>query len=108
MACLQEADVAAGWWQGEYLFSPGSWAPTSPIVGEFSGISSPEFAERFLLRTGEPAASNDATVYSMLSVLCDAIERAGTLDTHSVATALEETNLTEMLTDFRYDAKCVS
>ena len=103
-----QTDVSAGYWQGEYLFSPGAWSPTSPVVGQFSGLSSPAFAEKYQSRTGFAAATNDAMVYSMLSVLCESIERAGTLDTHAVRAALEQNDLTELIGSMRYDAKCAS
>jgi hypothetical protein len=105
---MWQTDVSAGYWQGEFLFSPGAWSATSPVVGQFSGLSSPTFADKFQSRTGIAAATNDAMVWSMLSVLCESIERAGTLDTHAVRAALEENDLTELIGSMRYDAKCAS
>ena len=101
-----QTDVSAGYWQGEYLFTTGIWSATSPVVGQFSGLSSPRFADKFFSRTGLTATTLDATVYSMFSVLCKSIERADTLDTHAVRVALEENDLTELIGSMRYDAKC--
>jgi ABC-type branched-subunit amino acid transport system substrate-binding protein len=105
-SAIGQADVSAGYWQGEYLFTTSFWSATSPVVGQFSGLSSPRFADKFFSRTGLTATTLDATVYSMFSVLCKSIERADTLDTHAVRVALEENDLTELIGSMRYDAKC--
>jgi ABC-type branched-subunit amino acid transport system substrate-binding protein len=97
-------DVNAGWWQGEYHHSPTGWAPTSPVVGEFSGLDSPTFAAKFRARFDMDASANSATVYSLLAALSAAIEGAGTLDTAAVALFLEGMDTNEFYIRFKYNS----
>jgi branched-chain amino acid transport system substrate-binding protein len=79
-----------------------------PAWGESQGIGSttPEsLAARYLNATGAPAVNrNIGAGYSIIQVLIDAIQRAGTLNATNICAALATTNLTTIRYRVAFDA----
>jgi ABC-type branched-subunit amino acid transport system substrate-binding protein len=94
------ADIASGWWQGEYILGPAPWNKNAPLVGEFSGLDSITFAEKFQARFGDYPIYQAASAYAAISTLSAAIETAGSLDTASVASALRAMTGANSMTEF--------
>ncbi len=93
-APLFYVDVTA--WGGDLPLGIGCeiwWDPSfenSPGIG---GTTPQSLAERWTEETGTPLNRNIGPGYSIIQVLIDAIERAGTLDGEAVNAALAETDL---------------
>ena len=72
-----------------------------PAWGESAGVSAPgigsttaeSLAARWIAEKASPVNRSIGAGYSIIQVLIDAIQRAGTLDTDEVCAALEETDL---------------
>lgn len=92
------AAIANGWWQGDYVLGPAVWHKTVNTAqpGQFSGMTSSEFVERF--RRSNPSTKVSyvgAANFAAACALAEAIERANSLDSYAVAAALETTDLWE-------------
>mmetsp|Transcript_28041 Transcript_28041/g.94170 ORF Transcript_28041/g.94170 Transcript_28041/m.94170 type:complete len:1051 (+) Transcript_28041:106-3258(+) len=97
--------MRGGWWQGEYALQAVPWDASMPSdVGHFSGWNSSTYAEEFMSAFGghaEYPAKVDyvgAATFAALCTLGAAIERAGSLETAAVASALRSTSLVEFFT----------
>jgi ABC-type branched-subunit amino acid transport system substrate-binding protein len=77
-------------WPGEYLFHPSPWSATRPVRGQWSGLTSVEFAARFAAAYGGDASLTyqGAGAFGGAAALAAAIEAAGTLETQAVARQL--------------------
>jgi len=104
-AAFMTASYIPGW-QGEFLFHPSSWAPGKKTVGEFSNMSSSEFAKRFTSKWGADASLtyHGAAAFGGLCALAKAIETANSVDTQAVAAELYAQNFREFYADFRFGA----
>lgn len=77
-----------------------------PAWGDSPGIGSatPEsLAARWIADTGKPVNRNIGAGYSIIQVLADAIQRAGTLDAEDVNTALAATDLMTIRYRVKFD-----
>lgn len=88
-------DVRAGWWQGEFWGSPTTWAPTSSVWGEFTGLTAQNFTSRYRGRFSLEPTSNDAAAFATLTALSAAIEAAGSISTNDVHAAMEALDIQE-------------
>lgn len=95
------------WWQGEYVLGPAPWTRNAPLVGEFSGLDSPQFAEKYKDRFGDYPVYQSASSYAAISTLCAAIEAAETLDTEQVAATMrgmqDDNSMTEFYTEVNFN-----
>jgi hypothetical protein len=92
--------IESGWWQGEYVLGPAPWTKNAPLVGEFSGLDSPQFAEKYRDRFGDYPVYQAASSYAAISTLCAAIEAAGTLESVQVAAAMRGMRGANSMTEF--------
>jgi len=74
--------VAAGWWQGEYVLGPAIWYHTesSGTRGAFSNLTSKEFYKTFRAAYGKEVTYHGAATFGGLCALAHAIETAVPLD----------------------------
>ena len=86
-----EVAVGNGWWEGEYALEPVAWHASLPSVGDFSQMTSAQFAQRYYDRYGTHVSFIGASQFAALCVLADAIERAQSLETSAVTAALRQT-----------------
>jgi len=86
------------WWDPAWGESP---SVSAPGIGNTTAES---LAERYLDNTGAPAVNrNIGAGYSLIQVLVDAIERAGTLEPEAVNAALAETDLMTIRHRVKFD-----
>ena len=64
-----EADVQAGWWQGEYVLEPVAWHQSMISRGSYSGLTSAEFEQRFQSRYGEAVSYLGASQFAACCAL---------------------------------------
>jgi len=99
------ASTRDGWWQAEYALGPSPWHRTVPTVGNFSGMTSADFAARYAARHNEAEVSyHGASAFGGVAALVAAIEAAGTLETEAVAQQLAASSLREFYGDIAFDA----
>mmetsp|Transcript_87241 Transcript_87241/g.154546 ORF Transcript_87241/g.154546 Transcript_87241/m.154546 type:complete len:921 (-) Transcript_87241:127-2889(-) len=97
--------VQLGWWQGSYVLDTNLWDSTANHVhGEFSGMTSAEFAERFRQRWGYQPSYLCAAQFAALSTLAGAIESADSLDANAVTEKMRMMNATEFYAKINFDA----
>ena len=87
------------WWDPAWEASPGVSAPG------FGNTTAETLAARYLADTGAAAVNrNIGAGYSIIQVLVDAIQRAGTLNADDVSAALANTNLMTIRGQVKFDA----
>ena len=97
-------DVLA--WGGDLPLGIGCEVWWDPSFGDSPGIggTTPQsLTERWTEETGKPLNRNIGTGYSIIQVLIDAIERAGSLDGEKVNAALAETDLMTVRHRVKFD-----
>ena len=96
--------VAGGWWQAEYAIGYATWHRSSTTRGDFSGMTSEEFASAYEARYDDVTVPyQGASQFAAAVALADAIQKAGTLDTEAVAAQLRVQDLTEFYGQLSYD-----
>ena len=91
-----QSRVDAGWWQGEYALGVSPWHSSLTHRGEFSGMTSAEYVERYQSRTGEKPSYHGPASFSAACALAKAIEDAGSLNATDVATSLQALDMLEL------------
>ena len=91
-----QSRVDAGWWQGEYALGVSPWHSSLTHAGEFSGMTSAEYLERYQSHTGETPSYHGPAAFSAACALAKAIEDAGSLNATNVAASLANINLLEL------------
>jgi len=97
-------DVAA--WGGDLPLGIGCEVWWDPSFGDSPGIggtTTQSLAERWTEEADKPLNRNIGPGYSIIQVLIDAIERAGTLDREMVNAALAETDLMTVRHRIKFD-----
>ena len=95
-------------WQGEYALGYAPWHSSRSVRGAFSGMTSAEFVSEYEAKFGETVPYQGVAQFAAAAALADAIQRAGTLDTHAVAAQLRARNststaLSEFYGELAYD-----
>ena len=103
MATFMTASYIPGW-EGEYLFHPSSWAPGKKTIGQFSNMSSSDFASRFATMWGSTAqlTYHGAAAFGGLCALAKSIEDASSVETQAVAAQLYAQTFTEFYGTFSF------
>ena len=91
-----QSRVDAGWWQGEYALGVSPWHSSLTHAGEFSGMTSAEYLQRYQSHTGETPSYHGPAAFSAACALAKAIEDAGSLNATNVAASLANINLLEL------------
>jgi poly [ADP-ribose] polymerase 10/14/15 len=96
--------IARGWWQGEYFLGVAPWHTSVPYRGEFSGMSSSEFADRYRARYSASVAYQGASQFAACCALAAAIEAANSVDTQKVLKAIRQLQLLEFFGPIQFGA----
>ena len=91
-----QSRVDVGWWQGEYALGVSPWHSSLTHAGEFSGMTSAEYLQRYQSHTGETPSYHGPAAFSAACALAKAIEDAGSLNATNVAASLANINLLEL------------
>ena len=87
--------VDGGWWQGEYYLGVSPWHSSLSHRGDFSGMTSAEFLERYNSRYGEKPSYHGPAAFSAACALAAAVEQVASLDPSDVAASLRTLELQE-------------
>lgn len=96
ISAYQQRVRERGWWQGEYQLGVSPWHPSLQTRGEFSGMTSADYMERYLIRYNEIPSYHGPASFSAACALFAAIEAAGSLDPWEVQASLRVMKLQEL------------
>ena len=104
-AGLFYTDVAS--WGGDLPWGVGCegwWDPSYQGVAGFGSTTPQSLTDRWKYETGQPFNPNIGWGYSVVQIMANAIETAGTLDQDQINTAIGQTNMTAMIGHCEFDA----
>ena len=90
-----QARVGNGWWQGEYALGVSPWHSSLTHRGNFSGMDSAEFLQRYHTRYSETPSYHGPASFAVVCALAAAIEGAGSVNPRDVAARLRGLKLQE-------------
>jgi ABC-type branched-subunit amino acid transport system substrate-binding protein len=85
-----------GWWQGEYALGVSPWHSALAHAGEFSGMTSADYLQRYADRSGGQPSYHGPAAFSAACALAKAIEDADSLDASAVAASLGSLEFQEL------------
>ena len=88
--------VNAGWWQGQYALGVSPWHSALAHAGEFSGMTSADYLQRYADRFGGQPSYHGPAAFSAACALAKAIEDADSLDASAVAASLGSLEFQEL------------